>query len=394
VSEAPILFEEWPAASRRIAVVTLNTPRTLNGLSLEMAGALLSRLERWIADPDIALVVLRGAGDKAFCTGGDLHGLYQSMVAHRRAGDPDIRANAHAAAFFEIEYRLDYRIHTCPKPVLCWADGLVMGGGVGLMAGASHRVMTERSRLAMPEIAVGLFPDVGASWLLPRVPGRIGRFLALTGARLEAGDAIFAGLADCSVPSEWCGRLLLDLRERAWAGDPDADHRGLTAVLRQHASPCARPGPLQEYAEVLREVCAVATLEEAVVAIAGLPERLDARDSWFAAAAKTLAGGAPGSVRLAWELQRRIRLLSLADAFRVEYVVALHCAAHGDFLEGVRAMLIDKDRSPRWRPNSFARATAGWADAFFESPWRPADHPLADLGASPIEGRAVEDIHR
>lgn len=394
-SEPPILLEEWPSAERsRVAVATLNSPRTLNGLSLEMAATLLAQLDAWAADPDVPLVVLQGAGDKAFCTGGDLHGLYRSMLAQRAGGDRDVRANAHAGDFFATEYRLDYRIHTYPKPIICWGDGLVMGGGVGLMAGASHRVMTERSRLGMPEIAVGLFPDVGASWLLSRVPGRAGLFLALTGARLDAGDAIFAGLADTYVTSDRRAQLFQDIRVIPWSPYPQENHRLVSGLLQQHAAPSAPPGPLRAHFDLIRDVCSLPALEEAVIAIAGLPERLGGGEPWLAAAAKTLAAGAPGSVRLAWELQHRARLLSLAAVFRVEYVVALHCAAHGDFLEGVRAMLIDKDRSPRWQPDSLAQATAAWADAFFLSPWNPAQHPLADLGAVPLFGRAKEEIHR
>ncbi|WP_334167975.1 enoyl-CoA hydratase/isomerase family protein, partial [Achromobacter mucicolens] len=191
---APVLFEERSAANgMRFGIATLNAPQTLNGLSLEMVDLLADRLDAWARDPGVALVVLQGAGDKAFCAGGDLHGLYRSMTEN--TGKPSW-SNTYARTFFEREYRLDYRIHTYPKPVLCWGHGIVMGGGIGLMMGASHRVVSETSRLAMPEVSIGLFPDVGGSWLLNRMPGRSGVFLALTGAQLNTSDAFFAGLAD------------------------------------------------------------------------------------------------------------------------------------------------------------------------------------------------------
>jgi enoyl-CoA hydratase/carnithine racemase len=194
----PVLFEDLVAGNgARIGVTRLNAERSLNALSLEMIDLLAQRLAFWAADPGIAIVVLEGTGDKAFSAGADLHIMHATMIAHHASPERDyIRANPYAAAFFGREYRLDYLIHTYPKPVLCWGHGIVMGGGVGLMSGASHRVLTHESRVAMPEITIGLFPDVGGSWLLERMPGATGLFLALTGARLQASDALFVKLAD------------------------------------------------------------------------------------------------------------------------------------------------------------------------------------------------------
>lgn len=222
---APVLFEERAAANgMRFGIATLNSPQTLNGLSLEMVELLAARLDAWARDPGVALVVLQGAGEKAFCAGGDLHGLYRSMTENAGKGP---WANAYARRFFELEYRLDYRIHTYPKPVLCWGHGIVMGGGIGLMMGASHRVVSEASRMAMPEVSIGLFPDVGGSWLLNRMPGRIGMFLALTGAQLNTADAFFAGMADFRLDHADWPKLLESLQDQPWAGQaqaaPDSD---------------------------------------------------------------------------------------------------------------------------------------------------------------------------
>ncbi len=382
-TEAPVLFETRDAADgRRIGIATLNAAKTLNGLSLAMARLLDAQLQQWADDDAIALVVLQGAGEKAFCAGGDLHGLYRGMRDHAWregwAGDvfADPRGNPHAEAFFETEYRLDHRIHTYPKPVLCWGHGIVMGGGIGLMSGASHRVVSERSKLAFPEITVGLFPDVGGSWLLQRVPDRAGLFLALTGAPLNAGDAIHAGMADVHLPEATRGDVFAALQAEAW-GTGDAAHRQLDALLGRFATPAA-PGPLQRHASAIATICANDRLEQIVDALQALPAEDDA---WLTTAQATFASGAPGSARLGFELQRRAASLSLADVFRLEYIVALHCAAHGDFAEGIRALLIDKDRAPKWHPATSAEATPRWAETFFTAPpWPGAAHPLRDLG--------------
>ena len=374
---SPVLFEERPTASgHRIGIATLNAPRTLNGFSLAMAHLLDDRLRRWADDPAIVAVILQGAGENAFCAGGDLHGLYRGMVEYRQAGKTDIRDNAYAAEFFEVEYRLDYRIHTCAKPILCWGHGIVMGGGIGLMSGASHRVVSERSRLAFPEITVGLFPDVGGSWLLAHVPDHAGLFLALTGARLDPGDAIHAHLADHLLPEAAREAVYAAMRQAQWHGQPPADHTTLSVLLQAHELK-PEPGPLQRHRDAIAAACGQDRLDEVVAAIAALP----ADDPWIAAAQATLAAGAPGSARLGFELQHRAAALTLADTFRMEMVASLHCAAHGDFAEGIRALLIDKDRNPHWHPATLAEATPDWAEGFLASPWPAGTHPLADLGA-------------
>lgn len=377
-TDAPVLFEEQRAANgTRIGIATLNAPRTLNGFSLPMAHLLHERLNAWAADDGIALVVLQGAGEKAFCAGGDLHSLYQSMRAYRDAGSTDVRDNAYAAEFFDVEYRVDFAIHTYPKPILCWGHGIVMGGGIGLMSGASHRVVSERSKLAFPEITVGLFPDVGGSWLLPRVPGKGGLFLALTGAPLNAGDAIYAGLADLHIAEAKRADVFSALAQVHWSNDAKRNHEQLTALLQEHASD-ATTGPLLRNAATIDALCE----GDDVVTVVNAIHALQADDPWLQTAQATLAAGAPGSARLAWELQQRAVGASLADVYRYEYIAALHCAAHGDFAEGIRALLIDKDRTPHWQPATLAEATPQWAQTFFVSPWDEATHPLADLGAT------------
>ncbi|MFT4101374.1 MAG: enoyl-CoA hydratase/isomerase family protein [Burkholderiaceae bacterium] len=376
-----VVFEEREAGDgKRVGVATLNSEKTLNALSGEMVDLLAPRLRGWAADASIAIVVLQGAGDKAFCAGGDLHGLYRSILAYRESGADDIGANAYATRFFADEYRLDYEIHHYPKPILCWGHGIVMGGGIGLMSGASHRVVTEASRLAMPEISVGLYPDVGGSWQLGRAPGRTGLFLALTGAQIRAADAIFAGLADLHIRQADKPAVMAALLEQTWADEAAANRQSLGRLLARFASPAdPRIGSLREHFDLIGSVCRHPTLAEIVPDILALAES-HRDDPWLARAAATLAAGSPGSARLAYELQRRTRRLSLAEVFRIELVVSLHCAAHGDFGEGIRALLIDKDSRPVWRPARLDEANKAWAERFFVSPWAPAEHPLVDLG--------------
>lgn len=376
MSDAPVLFEERSAANgKRIGLATLNAPKTLNGLSLDMARLLDERLRAWAGDKGIAMVVLQGAGEKAFCAGGDLHSLYHAMRDYEAAHRSDVRENTYASDFFSVEYRLDYLIHTYPKPILCWGHGIVMGGGIGLMAGASHRVVTERSRLAFPEITIGLYPDVGGSFLLYHVPANAGVFLALTGAPLNSGDAIRAGLADVQLPSESREALDAALLQTTWTDDAQGNAAALSDVLQRFAVEPAS-GPLQSHAESIAAACAHDDLDAVVAAIQAMP----GDDPWLVTARQTLDAGAPGSARLSLALQQRAAHLSLADTFRLEYVVSLHCAAHGDFAEGIRALLIDKDRTPRWRPATLADATQAWAAPFFIEPWRAGEHPLRDLG--------------
>jgi enoyl-CoA hydratase/carnithine racemase len=374
-----VVFEEKAAANgARIGVARLNAEKTLNALSLEMIDLLAERMATWAADPDIALVVLEGAGEKAFSAGADLHKVRETMLAHHASAQrDDIRGNAYAAGFFGREYRLDYTIHTYPKPVLCWGHGIVMGGGVGLMSGASHRVVTNESRVAMPEITIGLFPDVGGSWLLGRMPGETGVFLALTGARLQASDALFVKLADYCIDHARKSEVFDALSAQPWGTASGDNHRLLCAVLRAFAAADLPHGPLRRHFDLINKLCGGRELKDIVAAIVGL----ETDDAWLARAGATLAAGSPSTAALSYELQRRARHLSLADVFRMEFVAALHCARRPDFAEGIRALLIDKDQRPRWQPPTLAQVTPEWTEGFFANPWKAHEHPLADLGA-------------
>ncbi|NLC35872.1 MAG: enoyl-CoA hydratase/isomerase family protein [Alcaligenaceae bacterium] len=371
-----VLFEVLTTGRLQVGVATLNRPRTLNGLSLPMCELLYDKLMAWANDPSIAFVILTGAGEKAFCAGGDLHGIYDSILNNETGNAWD---NPYTRRFFDIEYRLDYLIHDYPKPVLCWGNGIVMGGGVGLMAGASHRVVSETTRFAMPEITIGLFPDVGGTWLLSRLPGGVGRFLALTGAQLGAADCLFLGLADHALESAHWPEFIAAVQKAAWHDEADENAITLEHLLKSMAMPIEGAGPLRQNYDAIRHACDGGDFHAICNAIARFANH---SDPWLQKAAATFAAGSPGSARLSFTLLERARLLSLADVFRQEYIVSLQCGVQGDLQEGIRALLIDKDRQPRWNPATLQDATTVWVERFFEEPWPVGnEHPLADLGS-------------
>lgn len=375
----PVLFEEVRAHNGyRIGIATLVAEKTLNAISLEMSRLLTAKLRQWQADPSIAAVILQGKGDKAFCAGGDLLQLHRAMRLHHASPErDDVLANRYVYDFFACEYRLNHLIHTFPKPFISWGNGYVMGGGLGLAVGASHRVVTEHTRLAMPEIVIGLYPDVGGSQFLAQVPDQLGRFLALTGATIGAHDAIMGGMADVAITHGMKQQVLEALLDLPWDGN---DHPRVTDVLARFMRQSEKdgvfgPSSLSRHHDLLARACAGTSLQEVVAAIAAI----HSDDPWIVKAQQQMAGGAPGSLWLTWELQRKAATMSLADVFRLEMGVSLRCSHKGDFAEGIRALLVDKDRRPQWQHASVADVTQDWGDTFFVPPWEPSGNPLHDL---------------
>lgn len=372
---ACVRFEEIPTQhGPRLGFAQLNAEKALNALAHDMIRLLDAQLRRWAADPDIACVILHGAGEKAFCAGGDIRSLYQLLKEH-----PNTAPNPVALTYFADEYRLDYSIYRFPKPLLVWGSGIVLGGGLGLMAGASHRVVTETSRIGMPEVTIGLFPDVGASWFLQRMPIRTGLFMALTGVQINGRDAVVGGLADYFLRSTDRDTLFARMPRAMWTTDPSENREVLSALLREFASQATGVMPasnFKAYEQEIQAFCRGESVEEMVSRIV----RYDGDEDWLRRASATLAAGSPTSAALGFELQRRTRGLDLADAFRLELIVTLQCCARPDLAEGIRALLIDKDRKPKWQPRTMEEITPQWIDGHFAAPvWPYGRHPLADL---------------
>ena len=355
----------------RIGVATLNAEKSLNSLTIDMVQALRRLLLLWRDDASVACVFLQGAGEKAFCAGGDVRRVRESILACS-----DGRPNEYARRFFETEYRLDYLIHTYPKPIVLWGSGIVMGGGIGLLSGASHRVVTETSRLAMPEINIGLYPDVGGTWFLNHAPGRTGLFLGMTGASLNAADALFVGLADRFVASEHRSAVLAALQQARYSDDPAHNHAEVSRLLRSFETRGHVPGSkVREHFDRINEVC---DADSAAAVAHGILSAGDV-DDWWKKAANQLHHGCPVTAHLVFEQLRRGRTLSLPEVFRMELILSLQCCLHADFPEGVRALLVDKDGAPRWQHGSVSDVPADHVEAHFRAPWGESANPLDNL---------------
>ncbi|HEX2726776.1 MAG TPA: enoyl-CoA hydratase/isomerase family protein [Beijerinckiaceae bacterium] len=310
--------------------IRLNRPRALNSLTLDMVRAISGALDAFEADDRVAAVLVDGAGERGLCAGGDIRAIYDS--ARRRDG--------HAQRFLREEYALNARIASYPKPYVAIMDGITMGGGVGISAHGSHRVGTERTRFALPEVAIGFFPDVGATWLLPRAPGETGTWIALTGESLGPHDTIHAGLADVFVGSA----DLPAVHEGLAALAPSTTAADVSATLRRLSSP-PEAGRLAGDRPAIDRLMAFADA-------AAIRRALENDGSAFAQGVlHAMAAASPTSLALTVRLLRLGRAAaSLEDCLISEYRAACR-ALHGhDFLEGIRAAVIDKDRQPRWSP--------------------------------------------
>jgi enoyl-CoA hydratase len=332
-------------------VITLNRPRALNALNLTMVREMRRALDAWEDDASVTRIVVQGAGEKAFCAGGDIRQLTELGQAGRRE---------EALSFWREEYQLNVRIKRYPKPYVSLIDGIVMGGGVGVSLHAPYRVAGERYLFAMPEVSIGFFPDVGATYALPRLPGQTGMYLALTGERLKRADAMLLGLATHAVASSHMEAL----REALFAGEPVDE--ALSRVSSE-----AGPAPLAEQKAVI-DSCFSA---ESVVAVL---ERLDqtARNgSDFAArTAETIRTKSPTSLNIAFEQVRRGGALTFEEAMKMEFRIVSRVSQGHDFYEGVRSVLIDKDGQPKWNPASL--------DAIDRA---AIERNFADLGADELE---------
>jgi enoyl-CoA hydratase/carnithine racemase len=347
-------------------LITLNRPKALNALSLDMIRALTAALLQWREDPRVERVGLRGMGREgpfgAFCAGGDIRFFHQAVLA----GDPRLED------FFTEEYTLNHLIHAYPKPYVVFLDGIVMGGGMGISAHGgdrSLRLVTERTKMAMPETNIGLFPDVGGGWFLARCPGRIGEYLALTGNMFNGADALSAGLADALLPSGELPSLWDSLQD----GDAFAQMRE-----RLRAAPMPATSELAARRPDIDRLFGAASVAEIIEGLAteGTP--------WATQTAELLRKRSPLMLHVTLEHVRRARHMTLANDLRMERDMVRHCfqlrpGAAGETFEGIRALAVDKDHAPRWNPARIEDVTPEMVRAFFDSPWPAHAHPLRGL---------------
>jgi enoyl-CoA hydratase len=331
----------------RVGRISLNRPEALHALDLAMCQAIIEALLAWREDPAVGAVLIEHASGRGFCAGGDVRAV---------AADPDL-----ARAFFRTEYRLNVLLHRYPKPTVAVMDGVTMGGGLGLAWPCRYRIATERSVLAMPESAIGLFPDVGMGWRLPRLPGAVGLWFAMTGARLGPADALLVGLATDYVPS-----ARLEALKASFVAEPDAIEARLTEMEGDAGEP-----PIGLVRDEIDRLFGQKSVEAVV-------EALERRGgAWAEAQLAALRAASPTTLKVGFRLLASgARFDRLEDEMAVEYALASRIAAGHDFREGVRALLVDKDRNPRWDPPGLAGVTEARLDVLFAPPdpeedWTP-----------------------
>jgi enoyl-CoA hydratase len=321
----------------RVGRILLNRPRALNALDLQMIRACTAILETWHDDPHVHAVVIEGAGDRAFCAGGDIRALRDAQLSGDRAS---------ADRFFAEEYALNLMIASYPKPYIALIDGICMGGGIGLSVHAPYRVATEHAGFAMPETAIGFFPDIGATFLLPRLPGELGTYLGLTGLRVNGADAVHAGFATHFTP-----------RARLAALSADLARDGVTALaIHGETLPAFS---LAGHRAAIDHCFSASTVSEIV-------GRLEATQAeWARAALTALRQVSPSALHWTLHALRRGRDLTLRQALDAEFALTRTTMVHPDFAEGVRAMVVDKDRKPAWQPARIEDVDPALIDALF-----------------------------
>lgn len=368
VSRNDVLVERRGSAG----LITLNRPKALNALSLAMIRDLSAALLAWRDDPEVHLVAIRGTNKKGqpgtpesffggFCAGGDIRFFHQAVFA----GDSALED------FFTEEYALNHLIHNYPKPYIAFMDGVVMGGGMGISQGAKVRIVTEHTKMAMPETNIGLFPDVGGGYFLSRCPGHAGEYLALTGDVIGADEAIGYGLADVKLDAARLPALWDALGGRAFASAAEAEQWVATELIAGGARPVSVAGHFDAYFSLARVKHIVDALEAST-------------DPWALKTAATLRKRSPLMLHVTLEQIRRARTMTLADDLRMERDMVYQCfhlrpGAASETVEGIRALAVDKDYKPQWMPARIEDVKPEMIQAFFASPWTADEHPLRGL---------------
>ncbi|SFR81078.1 Enoyl-CoA hydratase/carnithine racemase [Marinobacter daqiaonensis] len=365
-----IQTQELPCRGGKLGIITLDSPDTLNALSASMFTAMQVQLDQWAQDDDLCLVLLNANGSRGFSAGGDIRELYESL--RKNPGAETV------TSIFAREYRVDYTLHTFPKPVATLAHGITMGGGMGLLQASRYRLVTPNAQLAMPEASIGLFPDVGASWFLNRLPGRIGLFMGLTGARLNASDTMRIGLADKVIERNSLDELVNRIIDQYWSGETAADDNRLYRLLNQMPEPTPEalpPSELELHEQTIAKLCRRDELPRVV-------ERLldsNTADDWWNRCISSLRSACPVSL---WLLERQLShglQMSLKDIFRMELAMVANCGSRPDLAEGIRARIIDRDNEPKWSFPTLSEVPEEYVESHFQPPWPAEQDPLADL---------------
>jgi enoyl-CoA hydratase/carnithine racemase len=351
--------------------IRLDRPKALNSLSLGMVRAMAQALDEWAELPQVHGVVIYSSSQRAFCAGGDIR------FFHDKAGTGPSGGSALLEDFFTEEYQLNYALATFAKPVVALIDGVVMGGGMGIAEPARRRIITDQIRMAMPEVNIGLFPDVGGSYFLARCPGRIGEYLAVTGATIQAADAVYAGMADRVVSRDGLAAMSASLMAESFDSS-EAFLAKLEALCDQQAVAVdAQESDLARHRESINRHFSRETVPEI---LASLRADTGPDADWCVRTAALMLQRSPLLMCVSLEEIRRGRGLSLPDCLRMERNLVRRNFEHGEIVEGVRALVIDKDNQPRWNPPELEQVDPAMVARFFEPAWPARAHPLRDLG--------------
>lgn len=350
-----------------IGQITLDAPASLNALTEDMLDGMNRVLERWADDERICLVLLDGNGERGFCAGGDIIKLHAAMEAGDTTDTP--------TRIFSKEYSLVYRLHRYPKPVVGWGHRVVMGAGMGLLSACRYRLVTPDLMMAMPEIRIGLFPDVGASYFLNRLPEGLGLFLGLTGASLNITDALRVGLADIAVHTESKPALIAALKQQHWSGDVVADDSRLFHLLNQLVAPAfdtLPPSELVQHEQTIARLCGGGRLTDIVSRLFDEP----ADSTWWQTSIANLREGCPVSVCLTYEQLNRGQQKLLRDIFAMELIMAVRCCQNPDLASGIRSRMIERDSTPQWTYKEISDVPADYIAQHFVAPWSEDRNPM------------------
>jgi len=369
----------------RIGIMTLNSAKTMNAVDLEMVNLIDEILARWQNDDGIVAMVMHGAGDKSFCAGGDIRQLYDSMQA---SGDDHL---TYADAFFTGEYSKNYRVHRFGKPLIAWGHGFVMGGGLGLFIGASHKVGTETLKLAWPEIRIGLFPDVAGSYYLSRLPFPIGHWMALTGSQMNAVDCKQVGLVNYCLANDELDQVIEALRQQPWQENKAMNNQYVRDLLTavEQASECEFPesninGAKAEIDRLFsplenEHIASVSDNQQLLIGITSRFEQLESDSAWFNQGRENFYAGCPATAHLIMQQLQLGKNMTLKEVVQWELIMALQSVRHPDFSEGIRAMVIDKDFTPHWQHKTIADVPITWVNGLMAPLWSDGEHPFSEL---------------
>jgi len=361
LSNPNILFE----VKNGIGFIRLNRPEKRNALSYPMIECMYKQLLEWKNDDSVAMVLLEGEGDKALCAGGDVVHLREKRYSN---------IDEYAFGFFYTEYCMNMLIFTYPKPIMSYMTGFVMGGGVGICVGTSHRIVTEKTKWAMPEMNIGLYPDVGGSYFMNKMPGQTGRYLALTSKPIKPADVLYIGAADYYIDTSSWDELRQAIVDKTWTLDGTVER--LDFLISQYSKELPVVSPLAELEEKINYHFGFDTMEEIVES---LEQAAENGDEWADDVVKTIFTKSPTSLKVTLKQLQEGKKKTMKECFEMELEMSMNFMHYDDFFEGVRAVLVDKDRNPKWNPPSLEEVKQEVVDSFFSYIWEDGKNPLYEF---------------